>query len=540
MPNQWKPTRESERVQAWHAWLKLTGVCLAPLEQIEPHIRRLWATRQTDRQIVTALQKVIDTDQYGIGLTKFIEMRKNLGLTRTRQQGHMPDSIRGQMVELRKMYPHAGVREMISLLFHEHGLCVSRYVFFCHDNHGSCGATHQSDRRVVQEYFMLYEPELVRVRKANRLQRRRFWAAGVNDIWAADQHDKWLRFGLALHTGIEPFSGRILWMKVWHNNRNPQLILSYYLETVETLGFIPMVTQSDPGTENFGIANAQTMLRQMHDPALQGFVQHRWMRVKKNIIPEIAWSQLRRRFTPGFEALLEMGIQAGWYDPDNTLQLMVFRWIFIPWLQGELDGYKDRVNRSRKRHDRNKVLPHGVPELIHESPQEYGALDFKVTVSQTAIDYVHQLYVDGDHVVFDLVPPALGTFIKQCYVEIGRPPVDRTSVWTVYNMLLHALRQYDRIAIQEVLTANEEVEDSPLPLTSGLQDLLENEDSGYLGGVANGLGLQPEHHHTLDQLDAEDNPLPSGTNQDDDNFSQPTFQIHDFSDDEVDVDNAYD
>ena len=35
---------------------------------------------------------------------------------------------------------------------------------------------------------------------------------------------------------------------------------------------IPMVTQSDPGTEKFGIANMQTMLRQMHDPTLQGFV----------------------------------------------------------------------------------------------------------------------------------------------------------------------------------------------------------------------------------------------------------------------------
>ena len=33
-----------------------------------------------------------------------------------------------------------------------------------------------------------------------------------------------------------------------------------------------MVTQSDPGTEKFGIANVQTVLRQMHDPTLQGFV----------------------------------------------------------------------------------------------------------------------------------------------------------------------------------------------------------------------------------------------------------------------------
>jgi len=81
------------------------------------------------------------------------------------------------------------------------------------------------------------------------------------------------------------------------------------------------MSQSDPGTENFGIANAQTMLHQWHDPALAGTLQHRWMRSKKNIKPEIMWSQLRQRFTPGFEALLEEGVQCGWYDMNNILQL---------------------------------------------------------------------------------------------------------------------------------------------------------------------------------------------------------------------------
>lgn len=85
-------------------------------------------------------------------------------------------------------------------------------------------------------YFAAYEPELVRQHKARKLKRKRFWAAGVNDLFAVDQHDKWLRFGLGLHTGIEPFSGRIMWIRVWHSNRNPQLILNYYLDTIAELG----------------------------------------------------------------------------------------------------------------------------------------------------------------------------------------------------------------------------------------------------------------------------------------------------------------
>ena len=170
---------------------------------------------------------------YLSSLTKFVAIRKGLGLHRTRQQGHTPDSIRNIMLEMRNMYPDAGVCEMISLLFHEHNIAVSRLV-----NVDMIARQNVNYKMIYRSamwgYFLTYEPHLLRQRKANRLQRHRFWAAGVNDIWAIDQHDKWLRFGLALHTGIEPFSGRILWMKVWHSNRNPQLILSYYLETVET------------------------------------------------------------------------------------------------------------------------------------------------------------------------------------------------------------------------------------------------------------------------------------------------------------------
>jgi len=139
------------------------------------------------------------------------------------------------MIGMWDMYPDAGVHEMIGLLFHEHDMAVSRSVNIVMI--GLQNANYKVPyRSTMRAYFLTYEPHLLRQCKANRLQHHRFWATGVNDIWAIDQHNKWLWFGLALHTGIEPFSGRIVWMKVWHSNHNPQLILSYYLETVEASG----------------------------------------------------------------------------------------------------------------------------------------------------------------------------------------------------------------------------------------------------------------------------------------------------------------
>ena len=79
-------------------------------------------------------------------------------------------------------------------------------------------------------YLNLTEREAVEFRKQKRFRRKRFWAAGVNDVWSCDQHDKWKRFGLWLHLGLDPYPGQLQWLKVWWSNRNPQLIGGYYLE----------------------------------------------------------------------------------------------------------------------------------------------------------------------------------------------------------------------------------------------------------------------------------------------------------------------
>ncbi|KAG2359559.1 hypothetical protein BDR07DRAFT_1452328 [Suillus spraguei] len=335
MPNQNKQTRTTS---------------LSPLEEIAPHILRYWKARQTDRKIVENLQNHFNMSHYGQGYTKFRQICNDMGLLRTRQQSHTIESIREAMIELRKAYPNAGAQEMVILLFHKKEMSVSR--------------------NLVIAYCAIYEADLVHQQKARHLKRRRFWAAGINDLFAVDQHDKWLRFGLALHTGVEPFSGRIMWIRVWHSNCNPQLILTYYLETIQKLGHIPLVTQSDPGTENYGIANAHTMLRQMNDPALQGTLQHRWMWTKKNVKPEITWSQLRCWFTPVSKH--------SWMKEWRTAVTSAFHHFDFAHSSCELDRYQDRVNNTLKRPDRNKVLPHGVPNLIYESPEAFGALDFKV------------------------------------------------------------------------------------------------------------------------------------------------------------------
>ncbi|KAJ6466161.1 hypothetical protein C8R47DRAFT_991038 [Mycena vitilis] len=442
--------------------------------------------RKDDKVILQLLRnKHLAGTPYGIGLTRLRQMRESMGLIRTRKQGHDVESIREAMLRLRAQYPKAGQREISSLLFHEEQLSVSR--------------------RVITSYFGIYEPELVRQRRANCLKRKRFWAAGANDLWAVDQHDKWkYKFGLALHSGLDPFLGRIQWLKIWWTNSNPRLILSYYLDVVAETGFMPLVSQSDPGVENFGMANGHTLLRHWHDPTLVGTLQHRWMNEKKNVMPEIGWSQLRHRFTPGFENVLDIGVNNGWYNPSVLLQALVFRWVFIPWLQRELDAYRERVNNTAKRADRNKVLPHGVPNHMYEAPEDYGILDFKVKVDPESVAHVRNLYAPPDHEVFQLVPKDFGVLAAEFYFAMGQPPITRTNVWDIYMAILTQFQHLDNVhrmppELDEhwgyaLTIARDDHEDdialipNLTPLRNGL-DAVAPDGSFYLGGVNNGLGL---------------------------------------------------
>ncbi|KAJ7610495.1 hypothetical protein FB45DRAFT_761394, partial [Roridomyces roridus] len=132
---------------------------------------------------------------------------------------------------------------------------------------------------------------------------------------------------------------------------------------------------------------------------------------------------------------------------------LIFRWVFIPWLQTrkELDAYRNRVNNTLKRADRNKILPHGVPNDMFERPAEYGLLDFKVKVQPEAIDEVRDLYTPRNHEVFQLDPPDFNIIISGLYFELGQPAVTRQGCWEVYLQLRARFRALDEIYRAPVL-----------------------------------------------------------------------------------------
>ena len=86
----------------------------------------------------------------------------------------------------------------------------------------------------IRDWSHANEPDRVAERSVrSTFTRKQFYACGVNHIWAMDQHDKWRKFGLFFHIGVEVYSRKILWLRVWHTNSNPHLIAKFYFETIK-------------------------------------------------------------------------------------------------------------------------------------------------------------------------------------------------------------------------------------------------------------------------------------------------------------------
>ncbi|KIJ51692.1 hypothetical protein M422DRAFT_157804, partial [Sphaerobolus stellatus SS14] len=142
-------------------------------------------------------------------------------------------------------------------------------------------------RSLILAWFNEHEYDLLQECKFKRFHRKVFVAAGVYHMITVDQHEKWMKYGIFLHVRTEVFSGRILWLKVWWIVKNPHLIIKYFLELMVNLTGCPLITQSDPGSENYGIANAQTIIHLIADSVLAGTSQLKFKCRTTNVPLEI-------------------------------------------------------------------------------------------------------------------------------------------------------------------------------------------------------------------------------------------------------------
>ena len=88
----------------------------------------------------------------------------------------------------------------------------------------------------------------------NKKKKEPFRTRGPNWVHSVDGHDKLMgfqndTFPLAIYGSIDTASRKLLWLRVWTNNREPRLIGRWYLEYLYESKVIPSYLRMDQVTE---------------------------------------------------------------------------------------------------------------------------------------------------------------------------------------------------------------------------------------------------------------------------------------------------
>ena len=117
----------------------------------------------------------------------------------------------------------------------------------------------------VQDLSKEMDSEGSELRKKQRLKRRRYQNSRPNYPWHIDGYDKLKQLCFPVHSAIEGFSRRMMWLKVAPSNNSPHKIATFFVQTVSEHGVCPVELITDLGTEKGLASSIQTFFRDNPD-----------------------------------------------------------------------------------------------------------------------------------------------------------------------------------------------------------------------------------------------------------------------------------
>ena len=124
-------------------------------------------------------------------------------------------------------------------------------------------------RQIVYDTMTNLDQEgLVRRRLGSKRKKRNehYSTAGVNSFFSMDGHDKMMgyknsTFPLAIYGILDQASRKIILLKCWTTNSDPDVIGRWYLEHLESTRVLPVNIRIDRGTETGKLATIHAYLR---------------------------------------------------------------------------------------------------------------------------------------------------------------------------------------------------------------------------------------------------------------------------------------
>jgi len=185
-------------------------------------------------------------------------------------------------------------------------------------------------RRRVRLSLKRVDPEGVEQRKLKTIARRAYITEGPNHVWHLDGHHKLIRWGLVTMGCLDGYSRAVIYLSCNNNNRSTTA-LALFNDGVSRYG-MPSRVRGDRGGENVLIADRIIGARGLNRGSfIAGSSKH-------NTRIERLWRDVRSHCIEPYK-LLFMQLEVDGLDVENTLQMYVLHYLFLPRINESLNQF---------------------------------------------------------------------------------------------------------------------------------------------------------------------------------------------------------
>lgn len=293
-------------------------------------------------------------------------------------------------------------------------------------------------RDTVLQLLHLMDPEGIEKRSRYRLKRREYKVPGPNFLWHLDGYDKLKPYGFAIHSCIDGFSRKALWLEVGTSNNNPDIIAYYYLKTVKKLGVLPTIIRSDRGTENSRIELIQQAMRFSHDDPLAGLNSFIKGKSTANQRVESFWAQLRKRCCSFWMDYFKEMVDSGGFSRHDPMQLECLRYCFGPLIKFDIQQFKSEWNRHIIRKQNVGHVISGKPNYLYFQPEKNNGTQCSKPMNIEHVDNAFAQFAEVSTYCSQTMVKLVECLLPNC-----QAPMNALAARQLYHNILDELSKYD-------------------------------------------------------------------------------------------------
>ena len=198
-------------------------------------------------------------------------------------------------------------------------------------------------RQHVRESMQRVDPDGVSSRLRQCIRRRTYSVPGPNSLWHLDGNHKLIRWRIIIHGCVDGYSRLPVFLQASTNNR-ASTILPYFINATNQYG-VPSRVRCDKGGENRLISHFM-LCHPDRGPQRRSCITGRSVHNQRI---ERLWRDVYNGCTCYFYSLFSCLEAAGVLDPDNELDIVALHHTYLPWIQHQLDIFKDTWSQHKLR-----------------------------------------------------------------------------------------------------------------------------------------------------------------------------------------------